>query len=206
MILPRFPWKLPDPDKDNHFKAVVNAHPDLSQKLPAKTPRSPVCNMATPTPSALAMLERQKVPTRATTNNAGDLFSPIDVVDGSGSSNGTSSEVHSIFTSSSDQSTAYADLSSGESNSSKEKEHPSTVRYLHRAQRSWSLTPPYKLWRAPARWATLNQTSQRWLYRALHNHCQPSLQLDTDIYDLTNASGSQALGHLPRLFRLVYNS
>jgi serine/threonine protein kinase len=54
MILPRFPWKLPDPDKDNHFKAVVNAHPDLSQKLPAKTPRSPVCNMATPKQSALA--------------------------------------------------------------------------------------------------------------------------------------------------------
>jgi serine/threonine protein kinase len=122
MILRRFPWKLPDPDKDNNFKAFVNAHPDLSQKPPAKTPRSPVCNMATPTPSALAALERQKAPTTATTGNAGDLFSPIDVVDGSGSSNGTSSEIHSIFTSSSDRSTAYTDLSSSEPNSSTEKE------------------------------------------------------------------------------------
>ena len=36
MILRRFPWKIPDPKVDPSYKSFVNAHPDLSVKMPKK--------------------------------------------------------------------------------------------------------------------------------------------------------------------------
>jgi serine/threonine protein kinase len=38
MVLRRFPWTIPDPKTDASYRAFVNAHPDLSVKVPKKTP------------------------------------------------------------------------------------------------------------------------------------------------------------------------
>jgi serine/threonine protein kinase len=80
MLLRRFPWKIPDPKTDPSFKAFIHAHPDLSKKPPPRVHKD----------------------ASRTNLIAAD-------VEGSNSSNGTASETASVFTYSSDHSTAITD-------------------------------------------------------------------------------------------------